>query len=178
MMKTMEFIADMYPQSFRMFDNSLYIEYGIDSKEFANTGIFRQLSFVKRFFGYSSIVDISVPESEAVKEIIHIFEDYESLMIRYPDGVPDKLRILNHMSNLERPDYFEKDTAGKVRISLCHALCRISHGNRLSLKDSLVPRVLSTLDQIVAEKLAWQKSEEEFWNLALKQSREKVEAPF
>lgn len=150
----------------------------MDYGTFMKSGVFRQLSFVKKFFGYSSIVDISTAESFAIDEINRIFEGYENLLIRYPQGVPDKLKILQNMSNAERGSYFDDDVSGKVRISLCHAVCRISRGNRLSLKDSLSPRVVSTLEQIAANRLTWHKSEEEFWNLAIKQSKEKIEVPF
>lgn len=166
------------PKSYQMFVSWLIADNVIDFNVFMKSGMMRKYSFVRKYFGYSGVVDITMHEDIAKKEICHIFEDYESLIIRYPNGVPDKLKELNNMSNFEKDKYYQANRSSNINISLCHAICQNSQYCRPSLKDALKVRVITVLEEIVKNRRDVALKEDMFWENARKDFKKELVAPF
>lgn len=180
MAKMLEFLQKKYPNTTSRF--IAHVVYGkyMDIHEFENSDFGTRYIMVREFFGYQRRYDIDMSVQDIQKHIITLFEDFETLGQRYPQGVPNFLKILNLMSNAEKTEYFEKNYQSSTVICLHHALCPRTHFNEPSLKDALKPRVRTVIEEIALNRLDVAHKEEEFWEAVKKEFKERKElvAPF
>jgi hypothetical protein len=178
-MKMLEFLTSIAPNTINRFLSELMLNYGIGSREFESEDLLVRYVQIRRYFGYSMTIDRSLPEKEIQEEIKKIFSEYEEILIKYPDGVPDKLKAMNrNMSNKEKDVLLEKYWRRIINISLCYALVPNTHFNRPSLKDALIARVTTIIEQISAEKAKWLKIERHFWESIKKEFNSEEVTPF
>lgn len=178
MASMIEFLHKKAPNTTTRFLLDLSTTKGIGTKEFESKQMWERLSYIKGYLGYCKYVDKSLEQDIIKKDIITLFEEFESLIIKYPNGVPNFLKVLNEMSNSDKTEYFEKNYIRQINISLNHALVPNNRLNRPSLKDSLKSRVLSTIEQISLNKLESSRIEQEFWEMTIKEFKKELIPPF
>ena len=173
-----EFLIGVAPNTTKRFLSDLLLNYGIGVNELEESNLPTRYMQIKRFFGYSMNHDESLSEKQIQEDIKNMFREFEDLIIKYPDGVPNTLKMMNSMSNADKNKFFEERYKSDIRISLCHAIMPITHFNMPSLKDALVPRSLSIIEVISSEKLERMKSEQEFWTNIKKEFNDEEQLPF
>jgi hypothetical protein len=178
-MKMIEFLTGLAPNTTRQFLGELMLNYGISAKEFEAEDLLVRYVQIRRYFGYSMTIDRSLPEKDIQEEIKKIFGEYEEILIKYPDGVPDKLKAMNRdMSNKEKDVLLEKYWRRIINISLCYALVPNTHFNRSSLKDALIARMTTIIEKISAEKARYVEIERNFWESIKKEFNSEEVTPF
>jgi hypothetical protein len=178
MAKMLEYLQNKYPNTVSQFISDVTFNKYINLNEFEEMDFGSRYILVKGFFGYERRYNTDMSVSEMQKHIISLFEDFETLKQRYPNGVPNFLKILNHMSNAEKTEFLEKHYKTSTVISLHHALCPRTHFNEPSLKDALRARNIPMIEQISLERQDSTRIEAEFWINAIKQSQIKETIPF
>jgi hypothetical protein len=154
------------------------LNYGIGSREFESKDLFFRYTQIRRYFGYSMNIDVSLPEVKIQEEIKRMFSEFEQLIVLYPDGVPNRLKEMNLLSNAEKDAILEKYWKRIINTSLCQALVPNTHFNRPSLKDALIARVLTIIEEISAEKARYAKIEANFWDSIKKEFSKEEIMPF
>ena len=177
-MTMIEFLIGFAPNTTKRFLSDLLLNYGVGVYELEGSSLPARYMQVKRFFGYSMNHDESLSEKQIQDDIKRMFREFEDLIIRYPEGVPNTLKMMNSMSNADKNRFFEEKYKSDIRISLCHAVMPFTHFNRPSLKDALTARVMSIIEVISSEKLERIKSEQEFWTNIKKEFNDEEQLPF
>jgi hypothetical protein len=167
-MRMIDALLQVAPNVTKQFLDNLLFTYGVTPKDFETKDIIKRYIEVKRYFGYSMDLPTDKSIADIQKEIKFIFEGYELLMQKFPFGIPDPMKNLKEMSNIEKEKYFDEHYTILINISLCDALVRNNSSNRPSLKDALIARVLSRIEQISAEKARKDAEETKFWNETIK----------
>jgi hypothetical protein len=178
MAKMLEFLQQKYPNTVSKFISDVTFNKYINLNEFEEMDFGSRYLLVKSFFGYEKRYDTRMSVEDMQKHIIYLFEDFETLNLRYPQGVPNFLKILNHMSNADKTEYLDKNYKSSTVISLHHALCPRKHFNEPSLKDALVARVLPIIEEIALKRQDNERTEAEFWINTIPQSKVKETIPF
>lgn len=176
-MRMTEYLSKIAPNSTHRFLSEMMYRYGIGAAEFESKPLHNRLVKVREYFGYSMNVSESLSEKEMKDEITKIFTDYEDLIIRYPNGVPDMLAKIKNMSNAEKDAYVSKYYVRQVNISLSHSLVKFI-GKRSSLRDCVIDRVLTQLEVMSREKALKEASDEKFWNDIIKNFDPALVPPF
>jgi hypothetical protein len=171
-------LLQIAPNSTKMFFSNLMLNYGIGIREFEASDFFVRYAQVRRYFGYSMNIDINQSVENIQAEIKKMFIEYEELIIKYPDGVPDPIKRLKEMSNAEKDAYIDESYKRSVNISLCHALVNNMRFKLLSLKDALKARVMTTIEQISNEKANSLIEEQKFWQDAMNSFNKDDVVPF
>ena len=177
-MRMIDYLDSIAPISTRLFTSNLLISYGIGTDEFEKSDLLVRYAQVRRFFGYSMTIDVEKPVQEIQEEIKSIFLEYEALKIKYPEGLPDPMKRFKDMSYAEISEYMEKNFIRIINISLSNAIVSISRFKRLSLKDALIARVLTTSEQIASERLKSELAEQKFWKGTIAGFSKDEVAPF
>ena len=178
MAKMLEFLQKKYPNTVSRFISDVTFNKYIDLNEFEKMDFGSRYILVKGFFGYERRYNTDMSVADMQKHIVYLFEDFETLIQRYPQGVPNFLKILNNMSNADKTEYLEKNYKSSTVISLHHALCPRKHFNEPSLKDALIARVLPIIEQIALNRQDSERTEAEFWINTIPQSKVKELIPF
>ena len=174
----LEFLQKKYPNTVSKFIADIIYNKFIDIHEFENMDFGSRYILVKQFFGYEKRYNPDMSVSDIQKHIISLFEDYETLDQRYPQGVPNFLKILGLMSNAEKTEYIDKNYKSSNVICLHHAICPRTHFNEPSLKDALRPRVRTMIEEIALNRQDVARIEAEFWINTIKQSKVVETIPF
>lgn len=177
-MKMSEYLSSFAPNTTRKFFSEIMYNYGMGVDEFENKSLFNRLIEIHRYFGYSMTLDPNLSEKQMKDEITDIFREYESLMLRYPDGVPDLLGQLKAMSNVEKTAWLEKHYTRLINISLCNSLVKGGPLKTISLRDALVARVMSQIELARKYDQDRQEEEEKFWNDTIKNFNREEIIPF
>lgn len=173
-----EYLNSIAPNTSRNFFSDIMYNYGIGVKEFEEKTLLNRLIQIRRFFGYSMNVTSDMSQKEMQEEITAMFTDYELLMIKYPEGVPNKMKIITHSSNADKETLCSFESERQINISLCLALVKRTHIQTISLKDALVARILSNIELISAENARKALADELFWENIKKEFSKDVIPPF
>jgi hypothetical protein len=176
-MRMTEYLSKIAPNTTHKFLSEIMYKYGIGASEFESKTLYNRLIKVREYFGYSMTISDSLSEQDMKDEIIKLFTEYEELIIGYPDGVPDFMAKIKNMTNAERSEYIDKNYKRQVNISLSHSLIKFI-GKRSSLRDAIIDRVLTQLEQMSREKALKEAEEEKFWNDIVKNFDKSLVPPF
>lgn len=163
----LEYLNNIAPNTTQRFLSDIMYNYGIGAAEFEKKTIYNRLIEVRRYFGYSAVADLKMSEKQVKDEIIALFTDYEDLILRYPNGVPDPLKQMKEFTNQQKSDYIDKHYTRQINMCLHHAMVKYT-GKRVSLKDALVDRVLTAVEVKARETVRKQQEDEKFWNDVIK----------
>ena len=173
-----ESLMSIAPNTTKMFSYYLMESYGLSMKEFESTVPKRKFYEVSRFFGYPLEENTDKPVDQIIAFIKSLFEEYESLMMKYPDGVPDGLKILKEMNHQQREVWIKKNFVSTIRISLKHALVPGNNIIRITLRDSLIKRLMSALELEIKEKREKDIADNLFWENIIKNFDRNEIVPF
>jgi hypothetical protein len=177
-MRMSEYLNQIAPNTAKKFFSDIMYNYGVGVKEFEEKSLLARLVEIRRFFGYSMTINPDVSEKDMQDDIKFMFEDFELINLKYPDGVPDVMKRLKEMPNKEKTEYIEKHYRRQINMSLCHALVKGGKLKTISLKDALIARVLSQIEQMSAVEAQKALAEEEFWNNIIKNFNPEEIPPF
>lgn len=159
-----ESLSKIAPNTVRFFASWLMEGYGMSLKEFENAIPKRKYYEVSKFFGYPLIENTTLSVSEIIQFIKTKFEEYEQIIIRYPDGVPNPLTAIKEMNHAEREIWIAKSFKRVINISLYHSLVAGNKIIRVSIADALKKRSYSSFemklkvqhDKDTADQLFWE----------------------
>lgn len=171
-------LYEIAPNTTRMFASWLMEGYGLSLPEFEKSIPKRKFYEVSRYFGYPLEENTQLPVSEIIAFIKEKFADYEALMTKYPDGVPNPMNILKEMSHADREVWLAKYFTRMINISLHHALVNGNNLIRVSLRDSLIARQLNAIERSVKYDNDRKAEEEKFWVDIIKNFDPQAMAPF
>lgn len=171
-------LYEIAPNTTRMFASWLMEGYGLSLVEFDKATIKRKYYEVCKYFGYPLEENTSLPTDEIILFVKKTFADYENIMRKYPDGVPNPLHIIKEMSHEEKDKWLAKHFVRVINISLRHALIEGNGLKRVSLRDSLIERKLS-IKEVAAKHIAENKAiVDRFWQDTIKNFNAQEIAPF
>jgi len=173
-----EALYEIAPNTTRMFASWLMEGYGLSLPEFEKSTPKRKFYEVSRYFGYALEENTQLPVPEIIAFIKEKFADYESLMVKYPDGVPNPMHKLKEMSHSDREIWISKNFIRVINISLQHALVSGNNLVRVSLRDSLIAKQLNAIEQYTKQRLENEAKEEKFWSDVVKNFDPQAVAPF
>jgi len=178
MARMMDVLSAIAPNTVKKFLSDIMYNYGIGVAEFEAKHLGDRYDEIKRYFGYQREHQDSMTVEEIQVDIKKMFSEFEEISIKYPFGVPDRLKEIKDMSNQQKSEYIEKFEKRTINICLHHSIIKRKHSYGPSLKDSLVARVMSKKEQIESETRKRIKSDEEFWAKAMKEFNKDEIAPF
>ena len=173
-----EALYEIAPNTTKMFASWLMEGYGLSLPEFEKATPKRKFYEVSRYFGYALDENTSRPVPEIIAFIKEKFADYESLMVKYPDGVPNPMHKLKEMSHADREIWISKNFIRVINISLQHALVKGNNLVRVSLRDSLITRQLNAIERAVKYDNERKAEEEKFWLDIIKNFDPQAVPPF
>lgn len=177
MARMLQFLQKNYPNTTNKFINDFICNKYINVADFEEMDLGSRYLLVKSFFGYERHYDINLSVEQIQKHIIYLFEDYEQLMIRYPLGFPDPLKILGNMSNKDKTDFISKFKP-ELLVCLNHAICPRTYFNDVSLKDAIKPRNIPVIEQMSLNRAGSMREENDFWEGIKKIYKKELVAPF
>ena len=146
-------VIDKYPIAKTHFFSHMMNTYGVSETEnpcFYDAPEYEQHRAIARFFGYPIAHQEYAEHQRLMNETELYMREYNDVMVKYPDGVPDLLQQLKDMPNAEKaeryPEMFHKSP--DIMYSLCHAL--VSAGKDYNIK---MPVLKSIKDSLVDAKI-------------------------
>lgn len=171
-------LFEIAPNTTKLFASWLMENYGLKLSEFESYTPKRKFLEVSRYFGYPLDEDTKLPTEEIVSFIKKTFSDYEQIILKYPNGVPNLLNELKAMSNADHTLWLEKHFYRTINISFCHAVVSGNKIIRISLHDAIKDRQLNKLELAQRYDYDRQREEERFWEDTIKNFNENEIVPF
>ena len=173
-----ESLSSIAPNTVRFFASWLMEGYGMSMKEFESAVPKRKFYEVSKFFGYPLIESTPLPVSEIIKFIKTRFEEYEQIIIRHPDGVPNPMTAIKEMNHADRELWIAKNFKSVINISLSHALVAGNKIVRISLADALKKRTYSTFEMELKAQHDKDAEDQLFWENIIKNFDKNEIVPF
>jgi hypothetical protein len=171
-------LYEIAPNTTKMFASWLMEGYGLSLPEFEKATPKRKFFEVSRYFGYPLEDNTQLPVSDIIVFIKEKFAEYEAIMIKYPDGVPNPLLAIKEMNHTDREVWLSKHFTRMINISLQHALVDGNNLIRISLKDSIKDRQLNAIERAAKFNKEHQIAEEKFWQDIIKNFDPQAVPPF